>query len=319
VHRFASNVVGGIENPRFLLVGPELSPNRSFEDDLTGVTDTGSASARETDTTTPFGDYVLTIEDDASGVHEYAQIAIDTGAAISGNLYIALAHGRNDADAGVVSAWCIWQGLTGDLEKHFNLDQDWKQAIVHEVRVPTGSSGNTLNYRIYPFAKIAGNSGEGKIRIDNFRCRKIVDYFELPLPSRGNERHTFRKEYQAQNQLINGDVKSYLKGIRYFYEASYERLTAAQEIIRSKLMNTSYDILFFPHKDSHLCYFVEWDDDYERNWSYGVAPLGHEGQIVLKGMELLNRIPTEVVDATSEYESAEDALIWEGEEFIYTT
>ncbi len=307
--KYAHHVIGGVDEPRFLLMGPELSPNKSFEEDLSGVSGSSGSYARVFDSTTPYMDYVLTIEDNQDVDMEYAEITIDTGEAIAGKKFIVLANARNDAAEGDQPIWCVFQGLSGTHEKQFVLDQLWWQVIVHEVAVPADATGNSLVYRIYPFGKSEGNAGQGKIRVDNFRVRKIEDEFTLPLPARGNERQMWRKEYQAKNELIDGTQKSYKKGIRYFYEAQYERLTAAEETLKSKLISTTYDILFFPHKDASTCYFCEWDDDYERNWAFGVAAWGHEGNVSLRGTELLPELPVEIIDSLTEYS-------FETEEFI---
>lgn len=318
---YAENVVGGIDHPRFLLVGPELGPNQSFEDGLTGVAGSSGATAQELDVTTPFGDYALTVEDDAAGSQEYGEITVNTGAAIAQKRFITLAYARNDVDDEDGFAWTIYQGLSGDHEKQLTVGPVWWQEIVHEVVVPAGAAGNNLVYRIYPFAKGAGNAGEGKLRIDNFRCRQIIEEIELPLPMRGRQKQMWRKEFWARHQLISGAQKSYKKGMRYYYESTYERLTAAQEVLRSKLINTDYEILFFPHKDSPMCYFVEWDNDYERTWAFGVAAWGHEGNIALVGTELLPALPDLVIDELTEYTYESDEMYFEtlDDSFVYTS
>lgn len=317
-HRFSDHVVGGVECPRYLMVGAELSPNVSFEESTIGVGSTYGANAREFDATTPFGDYVLTVEDDSAVGSEYAYLTIDTGAAIAGKRFIVLFHARDDDDDdGGQPLWCEFYGLSETKEMQWTLDSKWRQ-YVHEVSIPADASGNSLVYRIYPYGKSQGDAGTGKVRIDNFRCRQVMAYFEFPLPSRGNEHGYFQKELQAQNRLVNGTRKRYLAGYRFFYDATYERLTAAQEILRTRLINTAYDILLFPHKDSAFCAFMDWaeGEDYERIWAFGVAPLGHDARIILDGVELLTLVPEEIIDALTEYAYDDDGMIYEGDEYI---
>ncbi len=320
--KFSDHVVGGIDVPRFLLVGPELSPNVSFEENTTGVSGTAVIAQAE-DESTPFGDYVLTIEDDNAAAQEYAEITINTGAAIAGKRFIVTAYAANDASEGDLNIWCVFQGLSGTHEAQFVLDQIWWQRIVHEVIVPADASGNNLVYRIYPFAKAQGNAGEGKMRLDHFRCRQILEEFELPLPPPGAERQMWRKENQSEVVLNNGLARDYRLGMRYFYEASYDErpLTAAQEVLRAKIINTVYDIIFFPHRDSPTCYYVKWDKEYERTWGFGVAPFGHGANVDLQSLELLPELPTEIIDAVNEYEPEEELSYFEqmGDHFVYTS
>ena len=315
-HQFADRVVGGVEQPRFLLVGPELSPNRSFEEGITGVGGTTS-NTQAFDTETPFGDYCLQIFDDDTESNGYAEITINTGAAIAGKRFIITAFVRNYADADL-AFWCDLPDLTGDFVEQYVCDNSWYQEIVQEVVVPADASGNTLKFRIYPSPYNGAYTWAEKIRIDNFRCREVVQEILLPLPTRGNARERWVDEDQARNQLANGTKKRYRKGVRYFYESSYEKLTAANEILRRTVKNTRYDILFFPHKDSRACYFVEWNEDFESEWSHGVAALGHEGGIVLEGTELLPDVDMNIIDAISEYIAPEDPIFMEtlGNEFI---
>jgi hypothetical protein len=320
-NQYAELVVGGIENPRALICGPELSPNIGFEDDLTGIGGSSGATAREMDESSPFGDYVLTVEDDAAGSQEYAEITINTGAAIAGKRFILLAWARHDADEGDLNFWTNWQGLTGDHFKEFLADQIWWPHIVHEVVVPAGAAGNNLSFRIYPFAKISGNAGVGKLRIDQLQCREVFQDIELPQPTRGNEKQTWRQEFQSRFDLVVGRKVSVGKKMRYGYEGLNEKFTAAQEVLRSRLVNTADEILFFPHKDAPICYWVEWNEDFERSWAFGVAVHGHESAVSLSGTELLPMLPEIVIDELTEYTFEEGELWFEqiGDSFVYTS
>lgn len=320
-HQYAELVVGGIENPRALICGPELSPNVGFEDDLTGVGGASGATAREFDETAPAGDYVLTVEDDAAGSQEYAEITIATGAAIAGKRFIVLAWVRNDADEGDLNFWTNFNGLSGDHFKEFVCDQTWWPHIVHEVVVPVGAAGNDLTWRIYPFPKVSGNAGEGKIRIDQLQCREVLQDIELPQPTRGNERQNWRQEFQSRFDLVSGRKISLGKKMRYGYEGLHEKFSAAQEVLRSRLINTSDEMLFFPHKDAAVCYWVQWNEDVERSWAFGVAAHGHESAISLLGAEILPMLPEVVIDELTEYSYEEGDLYFErlGDGFVLTS
>lgn len=282
------NVIGGIAQPRFLICGPELWPNRSFEVDLNGVT--GNEVTRVFDTTTPFGDYILRVADTNAGVQEYAQFAIDTGAAIANRTFVVLAWVRDDDEQGL-SFWSDFPGLTGTFTQEYSADEVWRQQVVHEITVPADAVGNTLNFRLYPFDKAAGNAGTGALRVDNFQCREVTDMFVLPDIDRENFDEAFRDEFQARNRLAGGQMKSYYLGARYFFNARYEVLDAVDEALRRILMRKNRDVFFFPRSDSSFGLFVEWDEDFENKWAFGMADYGHEGNLSLVGTELLPEPP----------------------------
>lgn len=308
-HPNSNAVVGGIEQPRFLLCGPELSRNISFEDDMSGVD--GAGATRALDTGTPWGDYVLKVEDDESGATEYAEITIETGGPIAGKHFVATFFARNDAAEGWKFFHTDWEGLTGTHTQQYEVSQSWT-LCTHEVAVPHDASGNDLAMRVYPFAAAQGDAGEGAVRIDYLRVREVKDWFELPMPARGRLNIYFGKEVRARNDLENGSRKSYRRGLRFHYESRYDKLTPQQEILRGLLLDTPHEILLFPHRDSGTCFFVEWDDDYSRNFALGVAAVGHEGSIRLRGTELYPALPQEIIDALTVYMPPADVLIGEG-------
>ncbi len=303
-HRNSDKVIGGIEQPRFLIVGDELSPNVSFEEDLNGISGNATYS-RMFDDTTPFLDYVLKVEDGSTTEQQYIEITINAGEDIAEKHFILFAHARNDADLGQGFVWGQWVGLSGAQywEKEFVLDQNWRRCIVHEIIVPDTATGQTLTYRIYPTSKSGGASETGAIRIDNLHVRKVEAEYYLPLPDRDNPaEERFQSIWQAKHELVDGSIKTYRKGYRYFYEGFYDILPASYEYVRSRLAETENEILFFPHKDSMNCYLVKWGDELSRKWAYGTAALGHEADIELIGQEIIRTLPSDIVDASNEYQ-----------------
>jgi hypothetical protein len=311
VHWNSAQVVGGIDKPRFLLVGPELSPNISFEDGLTGVSGSAGAYTRNFDSSTPFGDYSLKIED-TSPDSEYAEITIDTGDTIAEKRFIIFAHCRNELSSGDQQIWCVYQGISGTHEKEYTIDENWRRTIVHEIVVPADAVGNNLVYRIYPFGKAAGSAGTGAVRIDNFHCRQILAEYTMPVPDRKRQVEIFRKIKQAEHEMADRSIKTYTDGYRYYYEAGYNKITATEEYVRALITNTDNEIVFFPHLDAPHCYLVKHADDLERRWAFGSAAIGHEADIQLIGQEKLNNATAEIIDATNVYEYEEDSYVGGG-------
>lgn len=297
-HWNAGKVVGGIEGPRFLVLGPELSPNKSFEVDLTGISENGSGViTRLFDSSTPFGDYVLKVEDNTAS-HEYAEVAIDAGETVAEKRFIAFAHVKSDA-GGDQLMYTNWPGLSSSFIIDITADDTWRRKIVNEVVVPSGTAGNALTFSIHPYERALAPASTGAARVDHLHIRKVINDYTLPLPPRGGQTEIFREIKQASHELLSGSKKSYRKGYRYLWEAKYEQLDQYYEALIAKLRYTTNDILFFPHKDAHYCYLVEWADEMERAWAFGVAALGHRASLSLISKELIHEIPEEVFDIST--------------------
>ena len=311
-HPNSTQVIGGIEQPRFLIVGDELSPNISFEESLAGISGTADFS-REFNASTPFLDYVLKIEDASAAAQQYIEITIETGAAIAEKRFIVYSFVRNEADSGAGYIWCTFQGLSGTHEKEYAVDAQWKRLIVHEVVVPGDAVGTQLVYRIYPTAKAAGVAGTGSVLIDDFHCRLVTADYEMPVPDRGKYNEGFPETIQAEHRLANGSWKKYRRGFDFLYEAGYEKLTAAQEFVRTQIAKTDREMVFFPHKDSANCYLMKWDREFSREWAFGTAALGHKGDVFLRAQEIIYVLPTDIIDALTIYEYEDDLLYGGGD------
>lgn len=280
----ANLVIGGIGNPRFLLCGPELWPNRSFEVNTTGVT---GAISRDADPTTPFGDYALSILDISAVDLHYGEFSFAAGETIAGKTFIILAYVKSHITSEVLFT-TDFPDLAGNWTVKMVADGNWRQLIVREVTVPVGTVGSTLKMRVYPYDSALGVAAQGGLRVDYVRCRKVLDSFELPEPNRNEREEFFEEIVQAENELLDRSLKNYVLGHRYFYRANYPRLAIADELLRRKLMTRTKDILFFPHGDApQTCYFVKFDDSYSYKWAHGIAAAGNAGNVSLKGLELL--------------------------------
>ena len=306
VHWNANKVIGGIQNPRFLIVGPELSPNVSFEEGLTGVSSPTSAATQLFDATTPFLDYVLKVEDDSATLFERADITVDAGETVANKRFIVFGYARNH-NSGQHAFRTMFKDTSNG--KDLVANEEWRRIIVHEHIFDGDTNGNSFTYQIFPAWDLTTNTGA--VRVDEFRVRKVLAEYELPLPERGSQTQVFRIVKQAEHELINKAIKTYKAGFRYYYEASYDRLTPGQELIRAQLAMTDNEILFFPHKDSWDCYLVKWADDLERKWAFGTAAHGHAGDVQLISQEILHIIPTEIFDALQQYEYPEEEFIVE--------
>jgi len=312
-HYNSAQVIGGVKEPRFLIVGNELSPNISFEEGLAGVSG-NAVYSREFDAGTPYLDYVLKVNDASNSAQQYVEITIETGADIAEKRFIVYAAARNHADVGDAYIWCVFQNVPGTHEKQYTLDTQWERIIVHEVVVPGTASGTQLVYRIYPTGKAAGVSETAAIRIDDFHVRQVLGDYIMPVPDRGKYNEGFPEVIQAEHRLANGAWKKYRQGYDFIYESGYDKLTQTQEYTRTQLAETENEMLFFPHLDSANVYLMKWDKEFRREWAFGSAALGHTGDIFLRSQEIVYVLPKDIIDSLNEYEY-EDDIMYGGEGF----
>jgi hypothetical protein len=314
-HPWASNVIAGVENPRILIVGPELINNQSFEENTTNWSaSTGQITlTRSQNTTTPFGDYILDLNKTGTTDHGSGQQTINYGSAIGGKKFIFSLSAKYGGSANQIFSMDFGVDSPGPSNDYTAMEY-WKKFIL-ETTMPV-SALTQFNIYIYPYDYDQGIAETGRILVDNVSVREILNDIQLPLPYVGDFRHGFIPLLQSGYKLDNAANKKFYKGLVYFYSAFWKKLTATEEQNRNKIIMENQingrDLVIFPHKDSDRCYLVSCENDkLEWSWMHGVA-LGHEGGIELIGNELFQMAPDDVV--TSSY--YDDIII--GEEFVIT-
>jgi len=306
----AANVIAGIENPRILIVGPELVTNQGFEENLNDWTaGNGATITRESDTATPFGDYVMGVEDDSILANMYVDHTINFGSAIQGKKFICTLFAKRASDTNQVFKAKF---ENGSVESRTAFEY-WKKHV-YETTMPTPDASTTFFFQIYPESGDPVTS-EGKIYVDHVSIREILYDIQLPLPWRNQFKHGFIPLLQSGYKLDNAVNKKFYKGLVYYYSAFWNKLTVAEEQNRNKIIMENQingnDLIIFPHKDSDRCYLVSCENNrLEWSWMSGVA-IGHEGGIELMGNELFQMAPDDVV-TSSYYENiiiSEDIII----------
>jgi len=315
----ASNVIAGIENPRILIVGPELVSNQSFEENTTGWAESDAGGnlsmTRAQDITTPFGDYSLDLDKTGGSAHANAYTIIDYGSAVSGKKFIWTLFAKYGGSANQMFTMDFGTDTPGPgSSDQYTAMEYWKKFVL-ETTMPV-TAATTFALYVYPYSYDEGFSELGHIVIDNVSCREVLYDIQLPLPWVRQFRHGFIPLLQSGYKLDNAQNKKFYKGLVYYYSAFWNKLTATQEQNRNKIIMENQingrDLIIFPHKDSDRCYLVSCENDrLEWSWMNGVA-IGHEGGIELMGNELFQLAPDDVV--TSSY--YEDIII--GEEIIVT-
>jgi len=298
-HAWASNVISGVEQPRILIVGPELISNPGFEENTTNWSESGtSVISRVANTTTIFGDYVLQVEDDNAAGYEYAYQTINYGAAVGGKKYILSAYVKSGSSNN--QRFSMDFTVNTDDPSTFTARDYWKKFVL-EVTMPT-SAATTFDVQFYP-CEYGDVSETGIILVDHVSVREVLYDIQLPLPYRGDFKHGFIPLLQAGHKLSNGVNKKFYKGLIYYYSAWWQKLSYTEESNRQRIIMENQingrDLIIFPHRDADRAYLVSCENSkLETSWMAGVA-LGHEGGMELIGQELYQMAPTDVV--TSSY------------------
>ena len=284
-HPWQKYVLGGVEHPQIYFIGENLFTNPGFETDTTGWTFSNLTGTKTSDSTTYYGNYSLKVDT----IIGYPNYFWQNYPAVSQKIYIFTFFAKNNRNLREYVNVLIYSG-TDYTEYYREIGPEWEQfSIVHTVSYKTAVEAKPFRIYVDPVTDYDPNMS---ISFDNFGCYLVSEHYELGEPQIYSQ--NFQKIKYAENELISGSLREYVKGWRYKAKLFYELETALQEKIRTKISNGS-NMIFFPHKDSQFCQKVIWDDDkYERTY-FKNKYLGYSDEITLKGTELIQKQPTDIV------------------------
>jgi hypothetical protein len=300
---FSGNVLGGVGVPRYYLLSEDLITNGSMEDDdnADSIPDSwaaggGATVAQVNDTTTVFGDYVLSVEDNNIGAIEWVTqtgLTMPSGdingksllAAIwvkeisgtpGGNIHVyikdnggALAGTASPASSYTTSSWSlIWI----PINNLFSL---------------AGSSNFSIE--IFPTNTTASNLG--KQYYDNIQVFEIEDTIELAEPTEYRGQGWDKELQTGRQRLIDGSYKEYIDGWRFRCECVWEYMDTTDEADRQLIADHDGLIGFMPHNDVEWGQVCLWDGHLNREYFFNRF-VGHTSAIPLVGTEIMGSKPT---------------------------
>lgn len=281
---FFNKVIGGVEEPRFLLVGDELCENQSFEQGTDGwsISGTGGSIAQVSDQDTPFGNYCLRVRDVSISYQPYAEYTVDLGEVIAEKHFIATFWVKgSSSEKTPITIKLIDQSANAFATKTILILDRWIFFII-EGMVDYNNTNTQIALAIYPTNEEDGISARDTIYVDMVSIREVFFDKELPKPVRYEQR--FKRVFQTQQTRRRGTKTRKVRGWRYEANFDHHYLEAAVERDRWVTSNQE-NLLFFPHKDYPLLFQVVWSPPFPVKY-FGDEYVGHVGDSSLESLDI---------------------------------
>jgi len=292
-HAWESYVLGGVEKPKIVMIeDTNLCTNGSFETNLTGwTTSSGVDAERIADSELMRGDYCLRISANTAGTTDLTRFVHtpDSGT-IAGDIFLASFMMRTEdqlrkAATVVLSAdtsgwWSQTDVFVGPEWEQFTIIGEAETDAVGGIRIQFSPNNYGIDPRVGQY-----------LRIDNVQLYKVTKQYILADPQAYTQ--SFDRQIEVTNETIEGVIKEYSKGYRYTANLVYEFLNPVQEKIRTE-MSGANAMFFFPHEDSRFAQKVIWNKGFDRKYFHD-RYLGHTGIVSLKGVQLMQKQPTDIV------------------------
>lgn len=291
--------LGGSEPPKILVCGANLisGANSGFEDGIGDWTENNvTIEQYAAGSTTQYGEYVLSIEDDNVGASGKAQLEIDLGKAVTGVTMVLTLY-----DFAVVAhTYTILASATAPAEALkltvTNYSTTMQQRRCHEFKFLSATS-ETFTLSVYAGLHAAA-SWTGLLFIDKVEIREVLYDWDVT-----NEPHQksygWEKALQSKYGLVDGAEREHILGWRFYTEWGYDYLDKSDEIMRVHIANGEHlivfphrgdDSLFYPYNEGIYNVDARWSGEYTRSY-FGEVYAGHVGIMPLRGIELEKEIP----------------------------
>lgn len=279
-------VIGGKEDPLFLICGPEGIDNGEFEVDLDGWTSSPTGIATRSESTkTEFGEYVMRIEDTGATYAAFARYEIDlldAGDTLAGHKFLLqfAVYGETAHEMSIRAV------STTETVEMSDVDVTLEQQDV--ARFFSFSTSSNSTFEIYLFGATGSVATEGIVFVDHVSLREVtfeIDEFVNPNILEWN----YLKEIQSRFTTVTGKDIEYPLGWRADLSFNYDYMTALQEQRRTSLSEADY-VAVFPHSDCDYCVSCRWVSDFSRRY-FGNIFAGYSGVLPFRGIELRIRKP----------------------------
>lgn len=281
------SVLGGIGAPKFLDIGAEECTNPTFDNSTTLWTGEVSATiTRTADYPNFYGDYCGLCY--SPNIASYVKYVNSDG---------------NEIDFTTDRALVIlhYRKLTGVVDHQFRValysdaptpallgtwiltaTSEWNR-VAMITNLVAGAAPYFIQVRIYPTPIAVPAS----VLVTKLIIRPINEVIQLTdYPTKQKESYDPEELYDIKN--IIGGRKVSILGFRHLFNAHWDFFDATDEQSRRKIANAD-SLCIIPHDDVSYGILTALDKTVTINWAANKA-VGHEGDIILKATELLERI-----------------------------
>jgi hypothetical protein len=248
-HPWYELVLGGVLEPRFFILKHNLIDDSNFEDGVLEFDALNGASISRVASDDAKGNYIAMIE--GGGSKGWVNLEKDIEAESEGKRFIALFRMKTVGDGKVVVR------LIGDDSEEIskaviNTSQVFDSYVIY------GESEEVLSQNIIlQIITEDDEDGEGDdvIYIDSVYLFEYDETFIMRCPQRTHL--LFDKMLSGEVELNLGEIKEYNKQWQPNYIASWDYLSADDEIKRQRLSDSSL-LMCMPHRDNRWAFIGVW-------------------------------------------------------------
>ena len=278
-----TNVLGGIEQPLFLVMDDNYVTNRYFDQNTTGWVSTGGTFTRGVQANA-YGEYMANHVSVASLHSAYWEE--DLGAAVTDKKFLASFRAQSDTTRDVLIE-IIDDNDVVVVSAVETIGTSPKRILLYGDNI-----GTTLTQRIRLKIHSANSAVNGYIDFDHVFFSEVLQTISLPLSSvQGGEpdKLKFEKIVQGRNELWNGEIQEFGKKWRPHYMGRWDHMEVAEEIERQSIADSGR-VFVLPHSDINWGFLGIWDNNIERRYAMNKY-IGHKGSVPIKGIEYLLEFP----------------------------
>jgi hypothetical protein len=322
-HPWSNLVVGGISNPRFLILYDNACLNSRFINNTDGwqSSDSSLVLSRISDVDSysdycgkmfwsqSIKEYVYYDIGDVGSLSYLSKVLINLR--IKENLY-QYSNGSRPIQIG------LWYGGVELSSREILIDGKMKNiSILFEGFSYDENLLSDTNLELRIFTGI-DFIAIGDIRFDNVTIAFVKEDYQFDFPQDSYIDND--KENIGSHELFDGRNIEYNKSWRPIYFAVWEILSKAKEIGRQRIAEASR-VFVIPHIDFLWGFFAKWNDKFSVKYSYKKY-FGHYSEITLVGDELIKGtihpiiseyIPppiTHLISISSNYDNKKGSLIY---------
>lgn len=301
-HAWSDLVVGGVSNPRVLVVGENFCSNNRASTDLTGWTKSSSSlgfSLISDSNAYSENMFRMLWQESLKEYVEY-QATFDKTLAAIGKIVVnfrikdeslsaneqAVGYVELRGNSKVGSREVVYSKKIKRLSIIFDGIDKNENSLVAKLRIYTGTDFRT----------------SGDVRFDDVYINEAIEDYQFECPN--DTFLEFQKEVTGELPMSDGKVNEYNKRWRPTCYSRYYAMNKSDEIRRQRIAEAS--LLFIqPHIDFLWGFFAKWKNNFKRSYSFKRYN-AHDSEISLYGNEFM--IDT-IHPAEAEYNPAPDTYI----------
>jgi hypothetical protein len=276
-HVWDQLVIGGIGQPRMLLLDDNMCQNPFFNIDTTGYTPSSGVTLSRSGSADAFAEYMGKIQYTDGGTG-YVDYEFNTGVAIANRQFFAFLRIKTTKDCQVA---LMSKGAGRYMSINVLAGSDEVKSY-YFVGTGFNESSSTIVLRILNY-----NNNEMSIYFDKVFIGEVKNDYTFPQPNKSYM--VFERDVLGENRLWDGRMQRFNAKYIPNYFCDWQCLDASYETYRQR-MALNKTVFCIPHNDVSWGFFGTIMDDVERRYAFDRF-FGHESSLAIKGSGFIYELP----------------------------